>query len=454
MAELYRRYNIIFIILLISVSLLVFFGVFLPLKNELNDLITQSFVYEYNNKYVAFESIVDKCVDLSKSVANNESTKEGVLRHRNGEINFIELQDYYEKRYHASARDLDNIVGATRYIEGEKLIQYINYSIYEENWNFSFEADDEVQVIYNKDINHLCKVVIPSTHVGKVISYDVLIFDLSDEYSFYNEGYAATLVSDDELELSLGQKTKSVTRDGSRVYTTSKTISSTKKLDEDTYFVVDAQRDVVYGSFNVIIKRITIISLGIILLIVLVMYFTLFRYANKKVGVIEKSRDEFKGLAYKDKLTCAYSRRFLDIWKENIRSEFDFHTLIVFDIDDLKYINDTYGHLVGDEVIKSIATALESMIRQNDFLIRYGGDEFIMLLANASEESTNSTMDRIIDRIDSISGFDFKIGASYGVAYLQSGDDFDEKFKLADERMYERKKQKRMARKLNSLDID
>lgn len=118
---------------------------------------------------------------------------------------------------------------------------------------------------------------------------------------------------------------------------------------------------------------------------------------------------------------------------------------IMLDIDDFKSINDTYGHLVGDEVLERVAAALNASIRRNDFAGRYAGDEFIVLIRNDDGSILSNAAVRIekaLDRYNAISGRPFRISVSMGCALCSPGEWPDpEKFiSEIDRRMYENKR--------------
>ncbi len=119
-------------------------------------------------------------------------------------------------------------------------------------------------------------------------------------------------------------------------------------------------------SLIILIKRAVLVSSGVILffLIITIYYF----YKN----VILKQR------AYIDTLTGIYNRNYL----EDIRDVIDLnnYTVLMLDIDYFKNINDTYGHQVGDQILKGIANLLKKSLREDDIIIRYGGEEFLILL--------------------------------------------------------------------------
>lgn len=114
--------------------------------------------------------------------------------------------------------------------------------------------------------------------------------------------------------------------------------------------------------------------------------FTDTRYKEDKL----RENRELKELLVKDPLTNIYNRRYLDFHLENLIKESEqFDTsfgILFFDIDDFKHVNDTYGHSVGDGVLKTISSTIKSNIRSGDVLGRFGGEEFLCVLRNVSVE--------------------------------------------------------------------
>lgn len=108
---------------------------------------------------------------------------------------------------------------------------------------------------------------------------------------------------------------------------------------------------------------------------------------------------KFQKLAAVDGLTGVYNRRFgMERLKEDfsraIREQTSM-TLAMVDIDHFKSINDTYGHLVGDRVIKMIASIIKNAVREGDIVVRYGGEEFLMILHGASCQNAFNICERI-----------------------------------------------------------
>jgi diguanylate cyclase (GGDEF)-like protein len=118
--------------------------------------------------------------------------------------------------------------------------------------------------------------------------------------------------------------------------------------------------------------------------------------------------------------------------------------MLMIDLDGFKQVNDTYGHQSGDLVLREVANCLKNELRAGDPLIRYAGDEFIVLLPYAEESSINDLITRIQKRLEAhtitVNGAAVRVGASIGYAmYNRDGRTLDELMKVADEGMYRNK---------------
>ena len=117
-------------------------------------------------------------------------------------------------------------------------------------------------------------------------------------------------------------------------------------------------------------------------------------------------------------------------------------TLAMFDIDNLKQINDTYGHLVGDEVIEGVGSRLAGGFSKNDVVGRWGGDEYIVILDTPMELGTKAVL-RVFEQLTSepiaTSAATISVGLSVGVATWNDGEAIDGVLARADNALYEAK---------------
>ena len=132
-----------------------------------------------------------------------------------------------------------------------------------------------------------------------------------------------------------------------------------------------------------------------------------------------------KNIAHLDSLTGVANRYALNEYiklLENQPTQFSETCLMVIDIDHFKQVNDVYGHLMGDQVIQFVAEKLKENIRTSDLLVRYGGDEFIVLIENIGMERALKIAEKIRSEIyeaksvDNVRCPDLKVSISIGVA--------------------------------------
>jgi len=160
---------------------------------------------------------------------------------------------------------------------------------------------------------------------------------------------------------------------------------------------------------------------------------------------IEKSRAEIDYLAYHDPLTGFNNRIYLEEYLDHTitvakRNKTSF-ALLFLDLDRFKYINDTYGHNIGDKVLIEIANRLKQSVRESDLIVRWGGDEFIIILENIhSPIDVVKIVKKIISNIKKpiyVNSFQFIITASIGITlFPENGEDKNTLIKNADSAMY------------------
>ncbi|WP_165276262.1 sensor domain-containing diguanylate cyclase [Thermotoga sp. Ku-13t] len=153
-------------------------------------------------------------------------------------------------------------------------------------------------------------------------------------------------------------------------------------------------------------------------------------------------------LSNHDALTGLANRRLFQDYGEKMislaRREQKSTAVLFIDLSKFKIVNDSYGHTVGDEVLKIVGSRLERIVRESDVVARFGGDEFVALVYDCTLSNLNKLTERIIKDIEEpieIDGKTFKISAEIGVSvYPTDGESLDELVRLADVSMYEAKR--------------
>lgn len=160
-----------------------------------------------------------------------------------------------------------------------------------------------------------------------------------------------------------------------------------------------------------------------------------------------KSEKELLYLSYHDALTGLYNRGYINevLKKDKVEKNLG---VFIFDIDRLKAVNDHYGHLEGDKIIKKIAEVLKSSCRETDSIARIGGDEFMAILPNCSEQTAHMFKNRILKAFETknkkIEDAHLKLNLSIGFVIAENEDcTLEALMQKADERMYADKLRRR-----------
>lgn len=154
---------------------------------------------------------------------------------------------------------------------------------------------------------------------------------------------------------------------------------------------------------------------------------------------IDNDRKKLFELSIKDYLTGAYSRRFLEQYleKELFKSKRMGTPLsvIFMDIDKFKEINDTFGHVYGDNVLKTLVKTVNETIRSMDVIARYGGDEFVIVLPETNFENAQKVIERITKNLEKEN-----IRVSYGIIDASNFNTIENIYKEVDTSMYNMKR--------------
>jgi diguanylate cyclase (GGDEF)-like protein len=145
--------------------------------------------------------------------------------------------------------------------------------------------------------------------------------------------------------------------------------------------------------------------------------------------------------AMTDSLTGLTNRRNFENTMDHWISAGTSFSLVVMDVDRFKYVNDTYGHQAGDNVLKQVAKVISASVRPGDVCCRYGGEEFVLLLSDTTVEDAYMIAERVRRAVEEVNAEEsLPITVSQGIAHYPShADTSDELFHRADQALYQAK---------------
>jgi diguanylate cyclase len=164
---------------------------------------------------------------------------------------------------------------------------------------------------------------------------------------------------------------------------------------------------------------------------------------------VRTKEQELKALAIRDALTGLHNRHYFDIVMSRETGKVNRHggklSIVMIDINKFKMINDTYGHLHGDGILKEFAAILSRAARSSDILVRFGGDEFIIAMPETDCSERGPLIARINNHLaawnDKFASNGYRLSFSIGCALFEKGKDLAAVIREADARMYEHKLQ-------------
>jgi diguanylate cyclase (GGDEF)-like protein len=154
---------------------------------------------------------------------------------------------------------------------------------------------------------------------------------------------------------------------------------------------------------------------------------------QRKIDLAYQSQAELAELSIRDPLTGAYNRRYLSQVQEELERPTAYWGVVMIDLDEFKAVNDRYGHEEGDRVLQAHAHFLRRVSRAEDRLLRYGGDEFLLIVEVRSEVE----LQEVVHRLQAAGSVEAPASFTVGAAFRHSREGLLEVIGRADDAMYE-----------------
>lgn len=198
------------------------------------------------------------------------------------------------------------------------------------------------------------------------------------------------------------------------------------------------------------------VSSGGIMIFICMLFITFYVEMTQKM-MQEKERDFLIKSAYTDELTQLHNRRYCMEYMNKLKEEKEFkYTVVCFDLNNLKAMNDTYGHAKGDVLIRSAADVIAMTFQEYGIVARMGGDEFVAVLKTADQGEIAAMMEQFTKNLarKNHDVKDLNMSIAYGYACGGQKDcDIERVYQIADDRMYEKKKQMKNLMKNAGLQV-
>lgn len=424
------KYLIIFTIIVLIIFF--YFGVFSPLKTELEASLNQNFENSVSITEINVENKLSRYIEGAESLSSRTMIRNQLANYKEGNTSLQELKNYTQAKYSDGAKVLDNIVAAFRVSEEIVIASWgkTERNIFKDNIDYDNQTT-EIKILNDEGLIVINSVI--KTDNDK-LGQDIVIFDfkaLMNEINKQKIDYQI-IYSEDKVE---DFETKNLIRNYRRLLNTNYWLKSEISKDE-LYYNLNNLSFKIIGGFL------------ILLLITAVAFYKVLTISSKRIIFqLQEKVEKITEISETDDMLGIYNRSklFNGLESEIYRSKRYKNNLsvIMFDIDKFKDVNDNYGHLVGDKILIKITEIIKKEIREIDLFARYGGDEFIILNPETKLNNTVELAERLRKKIENADFFEVKnVSCSFGVAELKTEDNIDSLLKRLDDALYKAKEKR------------
>ena len=417
------------------------------MTNELRNQTYENHRIISSQKERQVEQFIDRTIEGAVSLSSRTMIRDAILDYHDGLISFNDLSIYTQNRYEDGFNALVNVSSVTRVVDG-MVVAEVNESLDTTTLN-SVEGVIETQheVIFNNNELIYVRIISPIVNNEDIIGHDIVTFDMTPLFEALNEGdtlltilgnEARTVLIHDAQIITDHQEYTLLLKDEEVLYVSDGLLSC-----EDTYLFITIPQDILEQDINTLTMR-NLLRSGFLIVVSLAFVIGInVIFSTYRLKVSKEKRKFFQEKANKDALTGVYSRHYLEHRLNRVKTEIDHEMLpiavVMSDVNGFKDFNDTYGHQAGDQALVDIADIFKTSIRDNDLIIRYGGDEFLLLFTQCNETLCEMVMKRINDKIDTMYK-DKNISLAYGHVVLHDLNEVENSIEKADHLMYEHKR--------------
>ncbi|MDZ7672855.1 MAG: GGDEF domain-containing protein [Halanaerobiales bacterium] len=423
-----------YLIILTIVVLIIFFffGVFSPLKTQLEESLNQNFKNSVSITEINVENKLKRYKEGAESLSSRTMIKNKLAEYKEGELSLQELRDYTQDKYSDGAKVLENIVSAFRISEGKIIAEWGEKELDDFSKNINYDNQTTELMLLKENSLIVINSLIEKDNIK--LGHDIVVFDFKPLMTEINKQetnseivYSTDKIGDLETDNTL--------------------VDYRKLLNTDYWLKVEISKNELYHNLNTLSFKIIGGFILLFSIIAFAFYKTLTLSSKKIIKELEEKVEKITEISETDEMLEIDNRsKFFDVLESEIyRSRRYQHplSLIMFDIDKFKDINDEYGHLVGDEVLIKMTELIKNEIREIDSFARYGGDEFMIINPETKLKEAVKLAKRLRKRIQSEEFSEVEsVSCSFGVAELMEEDDIDSLIKRVDDALYKAKEKR------------
>lgn len=429
--------------LIIMLFVMMFFALFIPLNRQIETSNKENFVISVDAYESSINHYIKNLAKLSNVMTSDSHNGHGIIEYLNDEKTRSELKEELAIRFNQNY-----LVSEACYLRREVnqvLLDEVGTQLFEFDYQQTFNEQSWLVTFEEKTFLIIYQPII---HESLYLGHDLYYFDLSiyvDENNQKGISY--------ELFSTLNEVTEYLeaydyyTLDGKLVYETNSKILVVGQIkDIYGFYMISIDKTLLKPHLERIYYNVAVIITFVFVVFFIFNGMTIYKVKKAMLKSAQKT-NEYRLIADYDSLTYALSRSYFERWRKEFhqkaKEEGWFASLIMIDVDNLKQINDVYGHVLGDDVLREVGSRIQNSLRANDLFFRFGGDEFVLILEDCPIEIAEKILNRIISEVKAINHYLFDVEISYGIERLTNGDLVNDVIHKADIKMYKNKRSKK-----------
>lgn len=428
MRSLFKNLKITIAFLSIIFLIFFYFGVFNPLKNELEKTLKTNFKDKVYSSELYFESCLNRFIDDSRVLSDRKMIKDKLEEYYFKNTNYQEIREYTQNKYSDASSSLKYLLSSYRFANNNLVAHWgIDNFDFINKVNFSQDKDIEYKILDKNGYKLILKSPIISDK-QILLGKDLFIYNLEPIFRDINSGNIHYEV------LNVNNKVHSSNP--------GEIIKQRPLLNSNYWLKAQLSKDRLYNQLDSLTFKILISFFILLLVVAFIVKISLDHTFKNVIDKLEKEVQAKKKLSETDLMLGINNRaKFIAILKNEIDRANRYNnnlSLIMFDIDYFKRINDNYGHNIGDEILIEAVNISKETIRESDYLARYGGDEFMIICPQTKAVEAENLAERLRKNIYEFSfSKDINISCSFGVAEFKNNEeDLDSLIKRVDDALY------------------
>lgn len=432
MNSLFKNLKVTIAIILVLLLLFIYFGVFMPLKKELENTLEANFEDKVYSTDLYLESCIRRFIESSRNLSDRMIIKNILKEYHFERINSQELIRFTQPKFLDAAKSLGFLNAAYRLTD--------NFVV--ANWGSdSFALIEEIKFSEPEELslkildNNSSKLIVQSPIInesGIILGIDYFIYNINSILKDINSGDINYQIVNNDSKI--------------KVMNSEIVVKYERLLDTNYWLKAELTKENLYQHLNYLTLRIFIFSIILLLIVVFIVKLALDNTFKKIIAKLEKEVEEKRKLSETDFMLKTNNRaKFIELLRKEIDRANRYNndlSLIMFDIDSFKSVNDNYGHHIGDKILMEVVAVAKESIRSNDILARYGGDEFMVICPQTNKTKAKKIAERLRQNIQNHKySKNLNITCSFGVSSLKNKKkDLDLFIKKADDALYTAKR--------------